>query len=280
MCLKVAKPDRTVAKPIATKSRPLMDGTLDTTLDVHMGYLEIKGYGHKSEHPHLARALPLASQQPYAARWSLRCAVTTEEIGLLAKVKHVLTLWHALGKPYEPRSISTYYVEYAWDVRRLYKDLAALQESMAARARGFSLGHELYKAPFDVYQVLADHVVEGSDTYYLARALSDPTTLYLFLSTCKTFERRRLHLLSLMYNHLRKSMDEAARLELQIDEFDDAEYVSRYDFQMNTNDERDERLKQVWKRFELEARILRKEKWAVLKFRDANSFAAIWDRYY
>ncbi len=61
-----------------------MDGTLDTTLDVHMGYFE--GYAHKSEHPHLARALTLASQQPYAARWLLRCAVTAKEDDRLAKV--------------------------------------------------------------------------------------------------------------------------------------------------------------------------------------------------
>eukprot|EP00966_Prymnesium_polylepis_P161648 3736049-Prymnesium_polylepis.2 len=203
-------PNPTEQSHVVPKAARSMDATLlDTTLDVCMRLLDAKGdYGYKSAPPRPPHPLP--ARLPTALRRPLVVAVTAEEDKLLTKVGQVLTLWQDCGKPFETLTLSTYYVSDMWNVRRLHKDLDVMEQSMAVRARGYTLGHELFQAPLDVYQVMAD-LSKWRETV--------PTTLYLFLSTCKTFEPRRLHLLKSFA--VGKMLKEASHLYVTIEEKED-----------------------------------------------------------
>ena len=77
----------------------------------------------------------------------------------------------------------------------LNKDVDALEKSKAVRIRGFSLGHELFKAPPDIYDLLVEHVVTQE---------SGRAGMCIFLSTCKIFARRRTQFLTENQNYWRE----------------------------------------------------------------------------
>ena len=162
-----------------------------------------------------------------------------------------MALWHECGKPFDSRTLATYYVSGMWKTSTLYKDLDALKKNMAVRARGFSLGHQLYEAPREVYELIIEHVVEAD--------------VISFLSTCKSFARRRTNWYAILCERAIQNKREFMKVMLAYVDKQLEERQARGAY-LEANTEEDEQLKEVWDRCRKEQMILFKEMIAIFRY--------------
>jgi len=104
---------------------------------------------------------------------------------------------------------------------------------MAVRARGFSLGHELYAAPSDIYKLVEDHIIKASDACH-------------FLSTCTAFARRRTQVMAGVLIFFKECRQESIML--------DRACRNKFREWLDSDEENEEN-----ERSEFECRILRQE---------------------